>query len=159
MRFEDQSLGDDLNTYSLDGVRDAFDQEKIVLIGGGTGEDNVTTDNAVMSYAIAHRDSAPEDEVLVLKGTKFDGVYDKDPAQFANAKRISRISAQHMLGHIDNFRVVDESCLEQIAASGLGMRIYRDGQHDLTTVLERHNKSSRTIGTLIVSDSDLKPQF
>jgi uridylate kinase len=154
MRFEDKSLGDDMSTYTLDAVKEAFEQEKVVLIGGGTGEDNVTTDNAVMSYAIAHRDSGSDEEILVLKGTKHDGVYDRDPAKFANAKRIPRISAQRMLEDYENFSVVDESCLRQIAQSALGMRIYRDGQHDLVTVLGRHSSSNRTIGTLIVSDPE-----
>ena len=153
MRFEDNSLGDDLGTYSLDAVREAFEREQVVLIGGGTGEDNVTTDNAVMTYALSHRDNS-EDNVLVLKGTKFDGVYDKDPNQFANAKRIPRISAQRMMANYEQYKVVDYSCLEQIAVSGLGMRIYRDGQHDLSTVLAHHNNESRTIGTLIVSEPD-----
>lgn len=158
MRFKDNSLGDDLATYSLDAVQGAFEREHVVLIGGGTGEDNVTTDNAVMTYAIAHRDSS-DDEVLVLKGTKYDGVFDKDPEKYANAKRFARISAQYMLDNYDNYNVVDESCLEQIADSGLGMRIYRDGQHDLSTVLGRHNARSRTIGTLIVSDEQMTAEL
>jgi uridylate kinase len=159
MRFEDNSLGDDLKTYTIDGVREAFEREQVVLIGGGTGEDNVTTDNAVMSYAIAHRENFEDDEVLVFKGTKFDGVFDKDPDKYANAKRFARIGAQYMLANHDNYSVVDQSCLQQIIDSGLGMRIYRDGQHDLVTVLGRHNNRSRTIGTLIVSDPDMTTQL
>lgn len=151
MRLEDKSLGDDLQSYSLDSVREAYDRQRVVLVGGGTGEDNVTTDNAVMTYANIHRGAGEGENILVLKGTKFDGVYDKDPAKFANARRYDIISAQLMQKEYDKYPVVDESCLDQIATTGLALRVYRDGQHDLSTVLRGHGTSAASIGTLIVS--------
>ena len=154
MELADRSLNGDLKTYDVDEVRNAYDDERIVLVGGGTGEDNVTTDHAVMAYAAKHIEADPGADVIVLKGTKHDGVYDSDPAKDARARRYTEISAQLMLDDYDRFAAVDKSCLEQIVETGLSMQLYRDGAHDLTYVLEGHNGSVNRVGTLIVSSDD-----
>lgn len=144
-----------LEPYNIDAVRDAYDRERVVLIAGGTGEDNKTTDNAVLEYARRHREGiGAEDSVLVLKGTKYDGVYDGDPATNARARRFGRISAGHMIKHYDDFPVVDLASLHTINNSGLDLRVYADGRHDLEMVL----RNPESVGTLIVPGHDL-PSF
>jgi uridylate kinase len=147
------SLGDssipinDFLPYDPEAVKEAYEHERVVLVAGGTGEDNKTTDNAVLEYARRHRESIDaEHEVLVLKGTKYDGVFDRDPAKDARANRYSRIPAGHMLHNYGQFSVVDMASLETINNSGIALRVYADGQHDLRTVLE----DSDGVGTLIV---------
>lgn len=57
----------------------------VVIVAGGIGRPYLTTDTAAVSLALEL-----ECEV-VLKATKVDGVYDKDPSQFAEA-----VKAEHM---------------------------------------------------------------
>ena len=58
-----------------------MDKGRIVIIAGGTGNPFFTTDSAA-----ALRATELGSEIL-LKGTKVDGVYDKDPEKFSNAKK------------------------------------------------------------------------
>lgn len=145
--------------YNIDDVREAHGQGKVVLIAGGTGEDNVTTDHAVMWYGQDYANAAPDLEVTILKGTKFDGVYDSDPSKSTNARKFASIGAPYMLRNYAQYPVVDEPSLGKIVESGLSMLVYADGSHDLETVLRHDPRSGgngNSIGTLIVPQ-DQKP--
>ncbi len=147
MEFADPTLGR-LVPYTDELALQAHADGRMVAIAGGTGEDGVTTDNAVMTYAQRIKASiGPDERIQVIKGTKFDGVFDSDPAGNASARRYTEISAQYMIRRYEQFRVVDMGSLEQIALSGISMRVHRDDEHDLVTALSNHS-----VGTLIVSD-------
>ena len=59
---------------------------KVVLLGGGTGNPYFSTDSAAALRAVELDCDA------ILKGTNVDGVYDKDPNEFDDAKRFDRLS-------------------------------------------------------------------
>lgn len=63
-----------------------IEKGRIVIIAGGTGNPYVTTDTAAVTTALEL------DCQVVLKATKVDGVYDKDPVKHKNAKRLSSLS-------------------------------------------------------------------
>jgi uridylate kinase len=158
MQLVDKSLT--LSSYSADVVAKAHKDGKIVLIAGGTGEDNVTTDNAVVFYASDYS-SKIGGEVTVLKGTQVDGVFEDDPTKVVNAQRFKTIGAPQMLREYEKFKVVDKSSLEQIVKSKLSMLVYADGGHDIENVLRhdpRHNDNGAPIGT-IIEPKDIKPVF
>lgn len=141
--------------YDPCAVMEAYARERVVLVGGGTGKNGQTTDTAVMEYAAWQKEHAPDENVVVLKGTKFDGVYAGDPAKDANLPRYSIIPAQMMLDEYERFGVVDRKSLEIIRDTGVSLRVYADGHHDLVTVLDGGKDD---IGTLIVGD-DIEPQL
>lgn len=156
MNFVDPSLANlSPRPYDVESVLEAYEQRKVVLIGGGTGEDGKTTDNSVLEYARRHKVARPDDDVVAMKGTKFDGVYDEDPRTNAKARRFRRISAKFMLSDYDRYCAVDADCLAQIATTGIALRVYRDGQHDIETLLGSNRDN---IGTLIVPD-DIEPEL
>jgi uridylate kinase len=158
MRFEDGSLPKGFfEPYDVDTVFEAYDHERIVLIAGGTGEDGLTTDNAVIEYARRHQVARPDDtnKIVVLKGTKHDGVFEEDPEKHAHARKYSRISAITMRRNYERFDVVDTGCLDQIIATGITMRIYQDGRHDISSVVGKDNGH---IGTLVVAE-DIEPEL
>lgn len=68
-----------MSRTQLSPVVEAYEKERVVLVAGGTGEDDKTTDNAVMEYARRHYEHDPEAKLLVLKGTKEEGVFHGDP--------------------------------------------------------------------------------
>ena len=78
-----------LNALSIQGVTEAYSWQKtlhyfeegnIVIFVGGTGNPYFTTDSAA---ALRACEIGAE---VVLKGTKVDGVYDKDPIKYRSAK-------------------------------------------------------------------------
>jgi uridylate kinase len=151
MRIQDGSLPKGyLEPYDVEAVREAYEKERVVLVAGGTGEDNKTTDNAVLEYARRFRAFSQDTaDVLVLKGTKHDGVFDGDPATNADARRYLKVSAGYMLANYASHAVVDRPALETIKASGIALRVYADGQHDLQTAMR-----GTEVGTLIVPGAE-----
>lgn len=81
-----------------------MEKERIVILAGGTGSPYVTTDTAATLRALElHCD-------VVLKATKVDGVYDKDPKKYPNAKRYSRLTFDEALNN-PNIRVMDTTAI------------------------------------------------
>jgi len=65
-----------------------LDKGRVVIVAGGTGRPYLTTDTAAVALALEL------DCDVVLKATKVDGVYDKDPAKHDNAIKINQLSYQ-----------------------------------------------------------------
>jgi uridylate kinase len=62
-----------------------LEKGRVVIVAGGTGNPYVTTDTAAVTTALELECDA------VLKATKVDGVYDKDPAKHTDAKKHSAL--------------------------------------------------------------------
>ncbi len=84
-----------MSALPVTGVCASFDSHKarqlladqvVTIFAGGTGNPFVTTDTAAALRA------AEVQADLLLKGTQVDGVYDKDPQQYPNAKKLTRLS-------------------------------------------------------------------
>lgn len=74
--------------------RDALkclDRGEVVVLGAGTGNPYFTTDSAAALRALEL------DTDALFKGTKVDGIYDKDPKQHDDARRFSRLSYNEIL--------------------------------------------------------------
>lgn len=63
-----------------------LEKGRVVIFAGGTGNPYFTTDTAASLRA---NEVGAE---VILKATKVDGIYDKDPMKHADAKRYSRVS-------------------------------------------------------------------
>lgn len=85
-----------------------LEKGRVVIAAGGIGRPYLTTDTAAVSLALEL------DCAVVMKATKVDGVYDKDPAQFPDASKLDHISFQQAVSD-DNIKVMDK------AAMGLAM--------------------------------------
>jgi uridylate kinase len=76
-----------------------LDKGRIVLVAGGTGNPYFSTDTAAALRAI---ELGME---ILIKGTKVDGIYDKDPVKYSDAKKYDEISfkdaIQKKLGIMD----------------------------------------------------------
>jgi uridylate kinase len=68
-----------------------LEKRRVVIFAAGTGNPYFTTDTAA-----ALRASEMCADVLI-KGTKVDGVYDKDPLKHPDAKRFEKLSYQEVL--------------------------------------------------------------
>jgi uridylate kinase len=63
-----------------------LEKDRVVIMGGGTGNPYFSTDTAAALRAMEI--SAD----IVIKATKVDGVYDSDPEKVPNAKRFDRLT-------------------------------------------------------------------
>lgn len=63
-----------------------IEKKRIVIFGGGTGNPYFTTDTAASLRALEIEAD------VILKGTRVDGVYDKDPEKNSDAKMYSKIT-------------------------------------------------------------------
>jgi len=105
-------------SYSFRLAEKHLQRGRVVIIAGGLGRPYFTHDTAAVSLALEL------DCQVVLKATKVDGVYDKDPAKFPDAKRFKTLGYKEAL-ESDAIRVMDKSAL------GLAME-----QHMPVTVLD-----------------------
>ena len=88
-------------------------QEKgrVVVFAGGTGNPYFTTDTAATLRA-----SEIESELLI-KATKVDGVYDKDPNKFDDAVKLDTLTYDQALS--DNIKVMDDTAIALAKENGL----------------------------------------
>lgn len=90
---------------------------RVVIVGGGSGRPYVTTDTAAMILALEL------DCEVVIKATKVDGVYDKDPAKHADAKKIHTITYQQAVED-GAIKVMDKAALGLAMEQHMPMVIY-----------------------------------
>jgi len=77
---------------------------RVCIVAGGTGRPYVTTDTAAVNIALEL------DCDIVLKATKVDGVYSKDPAKSPDAKKIDSLTFQQALENPD-IKVMDKAAM------------------------------------------------
>jgi uridylate kinase len=80
-----------------------MEKGRVVIIAGGTGNPYFTTDTAA-----ALRATELHAEVLI-KGTKVDGVYDKDPNKFDDAVKLDTLSYEQAL--TKEIKVMDDTSI------------------------------------------------
>ncbi len=77
---------------------------RVVIVAGGIGRPYITTDTAAVSLALELECN------VVLKTTKVDGVYDKDPAKHKDAKKIDELDYQQAV--VDGaIKIMDKAAL------------------------------------------------
>lgn len=93
-----------------------LEKGRIVIVAGGTGNPFFSTDTGA-----ALRASELEAEV-VLKGTKVDGVYDKDPQENPDAVKFDTITHKEILAK--NLRVMDLTAITLCRENSLPIQVF-----------------------------------
>ena len=114
-----------------------LDKNRVVIVAGGTGNPYFTTDTAA-----ALRATELKAEVL-LKGTKVDGVYDKDPITNGDAIKYDEIKYSEMLNK--NIRVMDLTAITLCKENSLPIQVFNiNNNGDLKKII-----LGKSIGTMI----------
>jgi len=114
-----------------------LNKDRIVIIAGGTGNPYFSTDTAA-----ALRATELEAE-LVVKGTKVDGVYDKDPIKFDDAVKFDSISFTDVLKK--NLNVMDMTAFTLCSENNMPIKVFNiNNQGNLKELILGSN-----IGTLV----------
>jgi len=115
-----------------------LDKGRVVIVAGGTGNPYFTTDTAA-----ALRATELKAQVLI-KGTKVDGVFDKDPVVYSDAVRYNNVSFTEVLEK--NLRVMDLTAITLCKENALPICVFNiNNKGDLKRVVEGKN-----IGTTII---------
>jgi uridylate kinase len=121
-----------------------LEKGRVVIFGAGTGNPYFTTDTAAALRAMEiHAD-------VLLKATKVDGIYDKDPVKHPDARRFHRLTYLDVLQR--NLKVMDSTATALCRDNRLAMVVF-----DLHTRGNiRRVVAGESIGTL-VTDEENRP--
>ncbi|MBT6143121.1 uridine monophosphate kinase [bacterium] len=110
----------------------ALDDNHIVVLAGGTGNPYCTTDLASVLRALELECQ------VVFKATNVDGVYDKDPNQYSDAKRFATLSFTKAL-ELD-LKVMDRSAFGMAMENDLPLLVFDFSKsNSLQNVYENHS--------------------
>ncbi|MCK9161396.1 MAG: UMP kinase [Arcobacteraceae bacterium] len=90
-------------SFIVNRARRHLEKGRVVIFSAGTGNPFFTTDTAATLRAT---EIGAE---LLIKATKVDGVYDKDPNKFEDAKKLETLSYDMALQ--DNIKVMDDTAI------------------------------------------------
>ena len=93
-----------------------MEKGRIVIIAGGTGNPFFTTDSAA-----ALRATELGSDIL-LKGTKVDGVYNKDPEKYTDAKKYKKLTYKKVMQ--DNLRVMDMTAITLCKENNIPIKVF-----------------------------------
>lgn len=114
-----------------------LEKGRIVVFAAGTGNPFFTTDTAATLRAVEIGAS------MIIKATKVDGVYDKDPNKFPDAKKIDVLTYDEALG--DNIKVMDDTAIALAKDNSLPIvvcNMFEDGNLYDIIVKEDYSKCS-----------------
>ena len=93
-----------------------LEKGRIVIVAGGTGNPFFTTDSAA---ALRATELCAD---IVLKGTKVNGIYDKDPKLNSNAIKYNTITYNKVIK--DNLRVMDLTAITLCKENDLPIKVF-----------------------------------
>ncbi len=108
--------GTDIESFTPARAMELLDSGHIVLFTGGTGNPYLTTDTAAALRAVQTGCST------LFKGTKVDGVYDRDPVVHPDAVRYSTLSYGEVLEK--DLRVMDAAAVAICRDNGLPIVVF-----------------------------------
>ncbi|MGP1533195.1 MAG: UMP kinase [Campylobacter sp.] len=99
-----------------------LEKGRVVIFAAGTGNPFFTTDTAATLRAIEIGSD------MIIKATKVDGVYDKDPHKFENAKLLKELNYE--LAMSDSIKVMDDTAIALAKDNSLPILVcnmFKDG--------------------------------
>ncbi len=117
-----------------------LEKRRVVIFAAGTGNPYFTTDTAASLRAMEiHAD-------ILLKATRVDGVYDKDPKRHPDARRFERLSYLEVLQR--NLQVMDSTAISLCRDNKLGIIVFDlRAQGNIRRVV-----TGEPIGTLVAEE-------
>lgn len=111
---------------------------RVVIVTGGIGRPYLTTDTAAVALALELSCQ------VVLKATKVDGVYDKDPIKNSGAVKFDKLSFQQAVED-DHIRVMDKAAMGLAMEQSMPIIVFKSDQPgNILKVAQGQN-----IGTII----------
>jgi len=93
-----------------------LEKKRVVIFAGGTGNPYFTTDTAAALRALEI------DSEIIFKATDVDGVYDRDPNEFKDAKKFKRLSFTRVLS--ESLGVMDSTAISLCRENNLPIIVF-----------------------------------
>src|SRR5690606_35060427 len=103
-----------------------LDRGHAVIFAAGTGNPYFSTDTAAALRAMEIRADG------LLKATKVDGIYDRDPLRHAEAKMLDRVTYDRFLA--DHLGVMDSTAVTLCRENGLPIRVFKMARGNIRRV-------------------------
>ena len=117
-----------------------LEKGRVAILAGGTGNPYFSTDTAAVLRATEIEAEA------VMKGTKVDGVYDKDPMKYDDAKKFDSISYKEIIE--SDLKVMDMTAITMARENDLPIVVFDvNCPGNLKKILEGNNLGT-TVGAL-----------
>ena len=117
-----------------------LEKGRVVIFGAGTGNPYFTTDTAAALRAIEMETD------VVIKATKVDGIYDKDPVKYPDAKKYETVTYNEVLAK--DLKVMDATAISLCRENKLPIIVFNSlDEGNLKKVVMGEN-----IGTTVVAD-------
>ena len=114
-----------------------LEKNRVVIVAGGTGNPYFSTDTAAALRATELKAQ------ILLKATKVNGVFDKDPEIHKDAKHLKKISYSDIL--TKNLRIMDMTAITLCKENNLPIRVFDvNGKGNLKEIL-----SGQEIGSMV----------
>jgi uridylate kinase len=114
-----------------------LEKGRVVIFAGGTGNPYFTTDTAAALRA------AEIQAEVILKATKVNGVYDKDPVKYSDAKMYKKISYTEAL--TKNLKVMDATAISLCRENSIPIRVFNIAKKgNIQSVI-----CGKTVGTIV----------
>lgn len=117
-----------------------LEKGRVVIFGAGTGNPYFTTDTAAALRAIEMNTE------VVLKATKVDGIYDKDPVKYADAIKYETVTYTEVLNK--NLKVMDATAISLCRENKLPIIVF----DSLTEGNIKRVIMGEKIGTTVIAD-------
>ena len=114
-----------------------LEKNRVVIFGGGTGNPYFTTDTAAVLRGIEINAD------IIIKATKVDGVYDKDPMKYDSAKKFDTISFKEVIKK--ELKVMDLTAFTLCSENNLPIAILNILEDNSLTDFIKHKK----VGSII----------
>ncbi|MCY4443229.1 MAG: UMP kinase [Proteobacteria bacterium] len=93
-----------------------LEKKRVVIFVGGTGNPLFTTDTAASLRALE------VNATIILKGTKVDGIYDKDPALHDDAKKYQNLSYLDVISK--KLNVMDATAITMCMEANMPIKVF-----------------------------------
>ena len=114
-----------------------LEKGRVVIFGCGTGNPFFTTDTAAALRALEI------DADIMFKATNVDGVYDKDPHKFEDAKKYDTLSFDEILSH--DLKVMDGTAASLCRDNSIPILVFNlDDPQNIVKAIEGEN-----VGTVV----------
>jgi uridylate kinase len=122
-----------------------MEKGRVVILAAGTGVPYVTTDTGASLHALElHCD-------VLMKATKVDGVYDKDPMKHPDAKRYQTLNFKDAVG-VAGVEVMDTAALAMSSENNMPVMVFKLFEsNNLDKAVE-----GKDVGTYLSNDVETK---
>ena len=119
-----------------------LEKKRVVIFAGGTGNPYFSTDTAAALRALEINAE------ILFKATKVDGVYDKDPKKYHDAKRFEELTFKEVLEK--DLRILDSTAISLCMENNLPIVVFDITKHgNIKKVV-----TGKKIGTLVSKRGD-----